>query len=284
LFCFIAATATNGHTQSLTRPQRIVSVSPVITEILYGIGAFDRVVGVSDYCTYPAAVKDLPRVGGWTNTNLEKIVSLRPELILITEPQAPFVVDKFRKLKLQYAAIPSQSLNDVYNAIDRIGSAVGHQVQAARLVLETRTAVDAVRNRTKALTKRRVLAVVDRTPGTLRQLTVATPGSFLAELVEIAGGQLVTAPTKGGYVTINKEALAGLDPEIILDIVHTPEGRIGEDYRTVWAAMRTLRAVRENKVRLVNDEFVLHTSQFVSQSVNLLAATIHPEVFATGKK
>jgi iron complex transport system substrate-binding protein len=125
---------------------------------------------------------------------------------------------------------------------------------------------------------------VDRTPGTLRELTVATPGSFLAELVEIAGGVLVTAPTKTGYVTINKEALVSLDPEMILDIVHTTGDRLSEDQQAVWGPMSTLRAVRNRNVRFIRDEFILHTSQFVSQTVKLLAATLHPEAFAVEKK
>ena len=285
LICVLAAaTTTNGYTQSSTRPQRIISVSPAITEILYGIGAFDRVVAVSDYCVYPPAVKTLPRVGGWMDANLERIVSLRPDLVLLSEPQAPFVVDNLRKLKLPYAVIPSKFLADVFTAIDQIGRATGFQAQATRLAQETRTALDTARARTKNLAKRRVLAVVDRTPGTLRELTVATPGSFLAELVEIAGGQLVTAPTEAGYVTINKEAIVALDPEIILDIVHTPGGRLGEDQAAVWAAMPSLRAVRERKVRPIRDDFILHTSQFVGQTVNLLGANIHPEVFSLNQK
>jgi iron complex transport system substrate-binding protein len=284
LACVLASAATDGYAQSSTRPQRIISVSPVITEILYGIGAFDRVVAVSDYCVYPAAVKTLPRVGGWVDANLEKIVSLRPDLVLITEPQAPFVADNLRKLKLPYAVIPSKFLADVFTAIEQVGRATGFQSQATRLGQETRTALDAIRARTKGLAKPRVLAVVDRTPGTLRELTVATPGSFLAELIEIAGGQLVTAPSEAGYVTINKEAIVALDPEIILDIVHTPGGRLGEDESAVWAAMPALRAVRDRKVRPIRDDFILHTSQFVSQSVKLLGATIHPEVFSTDKK
>jgi len=279
-----AATTTNAYTQSATRPQRIVSVSPTITEILYGIGAFDRVVAVSDYCVYPPLVKTLPRVGGWLDANLERIVSLRPDLVLVSEPQAPFVVDNLRKLKLPYAVIPSKFLADVFTAIDEIGRATGFQAQATRLAQETRTALDSARARTRNLEKRRVLAVVDRTPGTLRELTVATPGSFLAELVEIAGGQLVTAPTEAGYVTINKEAIVALDPEIILDIVHTPGGRLGEDQAAVWAAMPSLRAVRERKVRPIRDDFILHTSQFVGQTVNLLGANIHPEVFSLNPK
>jgi iron complex transport system substrate-binding protein len=284
LMCLIFGAALSGFPQSSVRPQRIISISPVITEILFGIGAFDRVVAVSDYCTYPEAVKTRPRVGGWINTNFEKILSLRPDLVLITEPQAPFVAEQFRKLKIQYAVIPSQNLADVFTAIDQIGRAVGQQAEAARLAQQTRAEVDAVRMRTKNLVKRRVIAVVDRTPGTLRELTVATPGSFLAELVEIAGGQLVTTPTKAGYVTINKEAMVSLDAEMILDIAHTPSKQLGEDQQDVWAPMSALRAVRERKVRLIRDEFILHTSQFVSRTVKLLAATMHPEVFKQENK
>ena len=122
--------------------------------------------------------------------------------------------------------------------------------------------------------------MVGRVPGTLRDLTVATPGSFLADLVEIAGGRFVTAPTAAGYITINKEALVRLDPEIILDVVYTPGSRFGEDERAVWAAMPGLQAVRGQRVHAIRDEFVLHTSQFVSHTVRLLAETIHPELFS----
>ena len=281
---FVVIVALNASAQSSAPPNRIISISPVITEILFGVGAFDRVIAVSDYCLYPDGVKNLPRVGGWTNTNLEKVVSLRPDLILITDAQAPLVAESFQELKLRHIIIPTQSLDDAFTAINQIGRAVGNEARAASLVRDTRTALDTIRNKTKGLSKRRVLSVVDRTPGTLRELTVATPGSFLAELMEIAGGQLVTAPVKGGYITINKEALAALDPEIILDIVHTPGGRLSENEKAVWAAMPALRAVREGKVYPVRDEFILHTSQFVSQTVKMLAGILHPEVFPGGAK
>ncbi len=282
--CCAALVALAAHSgaqaQSSTGPRRIISISPVITEILAGIGAFDRVIAVSDYCTYPAGVKNLPRVGGWQNANLERIVSLRPDLILITEPQAPFIVEKLRKLKLQYAIVPSRSLDDAFTAIAQIGRATGREAEAAALAQTTRTALETVRAKTGAVPKKSVLCVVDRAPGTLRNLTAATPGSFLAELTEIAGGRLVTAPTAGGYITINKEALVALDPEIILDVVHTPGGRLGEDERAVWAALTGLRAVRGQRVHAVRDEFILHTSQFVGRTVRLFAEAIHPELFS----
>src|SRR5216117_2799256 len=152
IWCLIyvqAATATNGHAQSPTRPQRIISVSPVLTEILYGIGAFDRVVAVSDYCTYPPAVENLPRVGGWENSNLEKIAALRPDLVILTDAQAPFLEDKLRDLGIRSVAVPTRSLADIFVSIDEIGRATGTQARAADLARRTRASLD----NTRALTR-----------------------------------------------------------------------------------------------------------------------------------
>ena len=74
---------------STSKPARIISLTPSTTEILYGVGAFDRVVAVSDYCTYPPDVKKLPRVGGWNNPNMEQIAALRPDLVASTDYLAP---------------------------------------------------------------------------------------------------------------------------------------------------------------------------------------------------
>jgi iron complex transport system substrate-binding protein len=273
-----AALASQAHAQA-PEPRRIVSVSPPVTEILFALGVIDRVVAVSDFCTFPAAVKILPRVGGWQSVSLENVVSLRPDLVIVADVQGPFVVENLKRLKLNHLVVPSQSLDDTFRAIDLIGRATGRRQQAEALVRDTRAALDQVRAKTNTLPKRTVLAVVDRTPGSLRDLTVATPGSFLAELVEMAGGRLVTSPAKAGYITINKEAIFSLDPDVILDIVHTPGGRTGEDGRAVWAPMGALRAVHEGKVHPIHDEFILHTSQFVAQSVRLIAETIHGAAF-----
>src|SRR5579883_79210 len=87
LLSFVAAAALPGA----DAPRRIVSMSPNLTEILYGIGAFDRVAGISDYCTWPPEVRNLPTLGGWVNPNLEKIAALHPDLVVVDQGQAPFV-------------------------------------------------------------------------------------------------------------------------------------------------------------------------------------------------
>jgi iron complex transport system substrate-binding protein len=258
-------------------PQRIISASPDVTEILYGVGAFDRVVAVSEYCTYPPAVKNLPRVGRWQDSNLEKMVSLHADLVIFTEAQTPFLADRLRDLGIQGISVPDRNLNDVFTAINRIGQATGHEAQARKLAAEVRARLDSVHAKTRSLPRRRALLVVDRTPGTLRDLYIATKGSFLADLIEIAGGECVGEPLQRGYGKISKEAVVELAPDVIIDFVHGSKSKLGEDPRAVWADLPELRAVRTGRLYPIRDEFVPHPSQFVANTAELFARILHPE-------
>src|SRR4051812_6519615 len=99
----LLAATVSARAQQL--PKRIISVSPNVTELLYAVGAFDRVVAVSDYCIYPPAVQKLPRVGGWQDTNLEKLTALQPDLVIVTDAQAPLIGDKLQALGLRWMVV-----------------------------------------------------------------------------------------------------------------------------------------------------------------------------------
>ncbi len=160
-------------------PQRIISASPSVTEILYGVGAFDKVVAVSDYCTYPPAVKSLPRIGGWSTPSLERVAGLRPDLVVLTDSQAPLVQDHLRDLGLKTLVTPSRTIQDVFTAMELIGRGTGHEREAGALMATTRAALERVRTRASTLSRPTVLSIVDRTPGTLRDLYAAAPGSYM---------------------------------------------------------------------------------------------------------
>ena len=265
------------------KPARIISLTPSTTEILYGVGAFERVVAVSDYCTYPPGVSGLPRVGGWNNPNMEQIASLRPDLVVFSDAQAQFVKDKVEAAGIRTLAVPSQTLEDAYTSIEMVGRAAGEGDAAAKLLQQTRASVETVRLATERLPRRRVLCVVDRVPGTLRDLYTAGEGSFIAQLIRVAGGEPVTPPGAERWGKIQKEAVVALDPEVILDLMmHKEAGRFDEDTLAVWRGLPTLRAVREGRVYPVRDETVLHPSQLVGDSARKFAELIHPEAF--GKK
>jgi iron complex transport system substrate-binding protein len=265
---------------SAGKPARIISLSPSTTEILYGVGAFERVVAVSDYCTYPSEVAKLPRVGGWNNPNMEQIASLRPDLVVFSDAQAQFVKDKVEAAGIRTLAVPSQTLEDAYKSIELVGRAAGEE-EAARLLLEqTRASVETVRLATERLPRRRVLCVVDRVPGTLRDLYTAGGDSFIAQLIRVAGGEPISPPTREGWGKMQKEAVVALDPDVVLDLMMQPQtGGLSEDTLAVWKELPTLRAVREGRVYPVRDQTVLHPSQLVGDSARRFAELIHPEAF-----
>ena len=262
------------------KPARIISLTPSTTEILHGIGAFGRVVAVSDYCTYPPEVSKLPRAGGWSNPNMEQIAGLRPDLVIISDAQAQFVRDKVEAAGIKTLVVPSQTLEDAFSSITLVGHATGDEEAAERLLKQTRASVETVRLATERLPRRRVLCVVDRVPGTLRDLYTAGGDSFIAQLIRVAGGEPVSPTTREGWGKMQKEAVVALDPDVVLDLMmHKEGGAFDEDTLAVWKELPSLRAVREGRVYPVRDETVLHPSQLVGASARKFAELIHPEAF-----
>jgi iron complex transport system substrate-binding protein len=270
----------NANQARAGKPRRIISLSPSTTEVLWGVGAFPRVVAVSDYDDFPPEVKDLPKIGGWSNTNLEQVASLKPDLVVMTGAQAPFVKDKLEALGVRTVVVADHTLADALAAVAQIGAAVGEDEAAQKLLAETRAKLEDVRAETKSLARPRVLCIVDRVPGTLRGLYAATSGSFFAELIEIAGGVSIAPASATGFGQISKEAVATLDPEIIIDMVQSSNtGKLAEDHKEVWGELSQVNAVRNGRVYAVRDTSVLHPSQRVGDTARKFAEMIHPEAF-----
>jgi iron complex transport system substrate-binding protein len=259
-------------------PQRIVSVSPAVTEMLYGIGAFDRVVAVTDYCLYPPEAKALPKVGGWATPSVEKVAGFRPDLVALSDAQAPFLEMPLAKLGIPTAIARSQTLLDTFTAIETLGKATGNVRQAGLLAAQTRAALDKVEKRAAGLPRPSVLCVVDRTPGTLRELYAVTEGSFLAELIAIAGGKTVGAASRLGYAKIGQETLLTMNPDIVLDIMPASQTNARSHPEAAWRELAEISAVRRGRVYVVREEFVPHASQMVARTAVLLARLLHPEV------
>jgi iron complex transport system substrate-binding protein len=259
-------------------PKRIVSLTPNATEMLYGIGAFDLVAGISDYTTYPPQAAKLPSIGGWRKPDLEKIAALRPDLVVTDDDQAVFVKDSLQKLGLKLLIVPNHSIEDVYTAITELGVATNRKAEAVKLISTTRDRLQQVSAKTGALPKPPVVLIVNRIPGALRDLYTATDGSFLAELVNIAGGRIAVPRSRRGYAKLSKEDLLAANPEVILDFIHGANGRMGGNPLEAWSEMPSLTAVRTHRVYGVNEDFVPHGSQRIVQTAELFARLIHPEV------
>ena len=265
------------------RPQRIVSLSPSVTEILYGIGAWPQVIAVSQFCTYPDDVKNKPRVNGWDKTNLEQVMALKPDFVIGVDAQEPFLRDKLTGLGVRFLFVKSQTVADIMASMKEIGRGTGHEREATELAAKTQGEIDAVRKAVGDRPHPRVLCVVDRVPGTIRDLYTATRGSYLDELISIAGGESIAPVAKHGYGKINKEAVLTLNPEVIIDMVQGSKGNFGEDPVAVWNELAEVRAVREKRIYSMSDPSVIHPSQFVGHTAQVFAKALHPESFPDAK-
>ena len=265
------------------RPQRIVSLSPSTTEVLYGVGAWPQVIAVSQFCTYPDDVKNKPRVNGWDKTNLEQVMALKPDFVIGVAAQEPFLRDKLTGLGVRSLFVKDQTLAEIMASIGEIGRVTGHEQEAADLSVKTQAEIDAVRKAVGDRPPLRVLCIVDRVPGTIRDLYTATKGSYLDELISIAGGDSIAPQGEHGYGKINKEAVLTLNPEVIIDMVQGSKGNFGEDPIAVWNELREVRAVRDKRIYSMTDPSVIHPSQFVGHTAQIFAKALHPESFPDAK-
>jgi iron complex transport system substrate-binding protein len=120
-------------------------------------------------------------------------------------------------------------------------------------------------------------------PGTIRDLYTATKGSYLDELITIAGGESIAPGGENGYGKINKEAVLTLNPEVIIDMVQGSKGNFGEDPIAVWSELAEVRAVRDKRIYSMTDPSVIHPSQFVGHTAQVFAKALHPESFPDAK-
>ena len=266
----------------VSAPQRIVSISPSVTEMLYGVGAWPQVVAVSQFCSYPEDVANKPRVNGWEKTNLEQLTALKPDLVIGVEAQAPFLQDKLTELGIRSLFLKSNTLTDVYRSIEAIGKVSGHEREATELLSKTKSEIEAVRKAVSERQRLKVLCVVDRVPGTIRELYTATRGSYLDELITIAGGESIAPAAEHGWGKITKEAAVSLNPDVIIDMIQSSKGNFGEDPVAVWQELADVRAVQNKRIYPIRDDMAIHPSQFVGHTARVFARVIHPEAFPDG--
>jgi iron complex transport system substrate-binding protein len=210
--------------------------------------------------------------------SLEKLTAARPDLVIINNAQAPFLEETLKDLGLRVLKTSNKSVEEVYAAMLTIGHATGNDREAAKLVADTREGLDRVRRKTSSLPKPRVVMIVNRTPGTLRDLSSATDGSYLADLVDIAGGRIAIPQVPSGYARLSKEDLLATNPDIILDFVHGPKSNLAGDPLDAWRDLPELKAVREHRVLGVNADYVPHASQRILLTAELFTRLIHPEL------
>jgi iron complex transport system substrate-binding protein len=263
-------------------PLRIVSTAPSITEMLYALGLGPNVVGDTIFCDYPEEARTKPKIGTFLEPDLERILALRPDLVLVIKNPIG-ITQKLRSLGLRAEELDQDSIADILSSLSRIGQLTGREAAAARLNAGLRAQLDSVRRLAAPLPRRSVLFLVDRAIGTLQGMVGAGPGTFIDELLQIAGASNVLASSPMQYPNVSLEQILTRDPEVILDtneVAHA-EGRPGqppEQILALWAAYPRLRAVRDHHVQVISSDLFVRPSPRMAEAARQLCGLIHPEL------
>jgi len=215
LFVLYFFACTNKRTQSASAGQRIISLAPSITEIVYALDLDDRLVAVTDFCTYPPQVRDKEKVGGLLNPNLEKITSLRPTLILATRSNQQ-LREKITNPEIQVVLLPEKTVADLYISIDSIAVLNGVQSRARSLISSIRDSLEKYQLK-QAQDRPRAILVLGRDMGSSNNVGISGPGAFINELWEEAGGLNAFPDMPGAFSQVNREDLLRRNPNIIIE-------------------------------------------------------------------
>jgi iron complex transport system substrate-binding protein len=218
-------------------PGRIVSLAPSLTEILFAIGAGDRVVGVTTYDDFPEAVRSLPRVGGFIDPSVEAILGLKPHIIVcVPNSGGRGRMEALARMGVPVLVLPSYSLEDVFTSISTLGKLTGREDAAAGLVRGMRVRIRRVRDRTRNLDRPGVLLIYGHKP-----IVAAGAGSFADRLLEMAGGRNILETSRVRYPTVPLEEVLRLEPDVIIDASSSGTGAemTAGEVRETWSRWRS---------------------------------------------
>jgi iron complex transport system substrate-binding protein len=253
--CFSPSARSRAEEASPSAPQRVISMAPNLTQIVYDIGGAEQLVGVTDFCKFPPSARSKEKVGGWINPNYEKILSLKPDLVLALQFHGK-AVDNLKRLKVPVLVLDCQTIEDVLAAYDVLGKRLGHEKDAKNSKGRLAKRLERVKQLAKNREPVPILFVVDRNPGTLEQIYGVGPKNFVNELIGWAGGMNILADSPVIYPLVSKEQLIHRNPEVIINALaeaHLRPGGVAGEI-AVWNALPTLRAVKNHQVYCFTNE------------------------------
>jgi len=267
-----------GRTVKLDRiPQRIISLAPSNTEILFALGLGDKVVGVSDYCNYPSEVQEKPSIGGFSTPNIEEVVALSPDLILATSIHEKRIIPQLEEKGMTVFALTPKTLDEVLEAITLAGEITGKEERASGLVAQMRNRIKAVTDKTDSLSQEQRLRVFYLTWHD--PLMTCGAGTHHDELIRLAGGTNI-ARELTGYADISLEAVIQANPEVIIAGVGMGTGKdLSFQYVRTESRLRNVDARINHRVYSINIDLVGRPGPRIIDALEKFAQFIHPELF-----
>jgi len=259
------------------RPQRIVSLVPALTEMLYAIGAGPQVVAVSSYDAYPPDVTALPRVGALLDPDTERIISLKPDLVITYGSQVDL------QAQMKRANIPTFDYRHggfahILVTMKELGARTGRDAAATQAVAAIEARLAAVRARVAGRPRPRTLLVFSREPKTLRNMYVSGGRGFLHDMLAMAGGDNVFGDVDRESVQVSTETILAHAPDVILELRpdDIPAGQPMQDELASWARLAAVPAVKSRRVLFIAGQAITVPSPRVADSVERMARALHP--------
>ena len=256
-----------------TAPKRIVPLAPSLTEILYYLGLGDSVVGVTDFSYYPPKALQKPTVGSYTNLNIEKIISLSPDLAIGTKDgNTQGDVDLLGQARIPVFIVNPRDIRRVISTIAEIGNLCGVIEKGNKAVDDLDKRLKTVRAAVEGSARPLVFLQIN-----LKPIMTVNKNTLHNDLINMAGGVNMTADEPITYPRISIEEVISKKPDIIL-ISSMERGGEFEEARKAWMKWSSIPAVKNNRVYLIDSDLIDRPSQRIIDGLEAMARLIHPEV------
>ena len=261
---------TSCHSDSNDYPQRIVSLGPAITEELYLLGVEDKLIANTIYCQRPPEARKKLKIGTVITVDIERILNLKPDLVLATSLTDPKQVEKLRKLGLKVWRFPqAKNFSQICDNFLQLSKMVGKEKRAHNILAKVKQQIQKVKTRFGNLPKPRVFIQVGANP-----LFTVTKDSFINELIELAGGVNIARGVKSGFYS--REQVIKQNPDIILIVTM---GIVGEQEKKIWQKFKNINAIRNNRIYIIDSNKVCSPTplSFV-EALQELTRIFHPGI------
>ncbi len=282
----VTATDALGVSITLARaPRRIVSLAPSTTECAFAIGVGDRVVGVTRFCNYPPEAKTRPKLGGYRDVVVEKVVAARPDLVLATRGNPRQAIDMLRRLGLNVFAFETERLDDVERGLTMLGKLTGERAGAAKAVAKLGAEVEGVTQRLAGLRPEDKPLVFFG--GYDPPFFSPGPGTYLDDLIQLAGGRNIAGDARIRWPQLSLERIVAKNPDVI--VCGFTHGTQAKDDATALArfrskpAWRRVKAVQSGRVYVVDVDPFMRPTPRLGQALRTLAECFHPSRFGKPK-
>lgn len=255
-------------------PERIVSLAPSNTEVLYALGLEDRIVGVTDYCDYPPEALEKEKVGGYSTPDIEKIVALEPDLILATDMHEQEIIPNLAARGFAVVGLEPRDIDGVLADIRLVGELTGEATVGVEVVRQMEERIAAVTRAVERVEEKpRVVYITWHDP-----LWSVGSGTIIHELMERAGGRNIFGEV-AGHKAVSLETIIARDPEVI--VAGTGHGQ-AEGYPLEWARQEPRLAVtqarKEGRVHGIDADLISRGGPRVVEALEMLAGFFHPDV------